>query len=333
MIKTSSIRAVLSRRLAPAALAAGTILTCAPAALAAPATPPPSWVEPAVSPDVKAAMDKAQAGEPKELMALADMGRSDAEFYAGLMLIYGGKGVAADPKKGCAYEEKAQASRADAAHLVGACWQNGLMGARDPAKAEAAYQHAMQMGYAKSRCALGKMLLVEPGQGARGLALCKESAEAKDADAQLAVADAYWSGRGVTQDHKEARRWYQAAADQKNPQAMLRLGEMYAAGDGGKKDTKKAVAIWQQAEKAGNPLVCILVADQLFSDLTGGKKPAGGTYKFKNAVPVADLEAVESWYQEAAQRDPRPDVKQRAEHALKVVHSLKTAATSVSVKK
>jgi TPR repeat protein len=260
------------------------------------------------------------------------MGRTDAEFYAGVMLIYGRNGAAADPKKGCAYEEKASASRPDAAHLVGVCWQNGLLGARDPAKAEVAYQSAMQRGFARSRCALGQMLLGEPGQGERGIALCKESADAGEVDAQLAVADAYFAGSGVKKDHKEARRWYQKAADQKNPQALRKLGEMYAAGDGGKKDTKKAVALWQDAEKAGDPLVCILVADQLFSDLTGGKKPTGGTYQFKNAVPVADLETIESWYQEAAKRDPRPDVKQRAERALQVVENLKTAAKSVTVK-
>jgi hypothetical protein len=71
----------------------------------------------------------------------------------------------------------------------------------------------------------------------------------------------------------------------------------------------------------------------LFSDLTGGKKPGGGTYAFKGGVPVGELDAVEAWYQEALQRDPRPDVKQRAKRGIKVVQSLKTAAKSVSVKK
>jgi TPR repeat protein len=323
---------VLCRRLAPAAL----LLACAPGpiALAADAkspapAPAPAWVEPPVSPDVKAAMGKADAGNPADIIALADKGRTDAEFYAGVMLIYGHAGVTRDAKKGCDYVAKASTSRADAMHLVGACWQNGLTGTRDTAKAEAAYLNAVHMGYAKSRCALGKMLLAEPGQGERGLALCKQSADAKELDAQLALADAYFGGRGVKADHKEARRWYQAAADQKSPQAQRRLGEMYAAGDGGKKDTKKAVALWQEAEKAGDPMVCILVADQLFSDITGGKKPTGGTYQFKNAVPVADLEAVENWYEEAAKRDPRPDVKQRAERALQVIKSLKTANVTI----
>ncbi|HEY1927381.1 MAG TPA: tetratricopeptide repeat protein [Caulobacteraceae bacterium] len=309
------------------------LLAYAPAAIAAAPTSSHAWAEPPVSPAVKAAMDKADAGHPAELIKLADAGRTDAQFFAGVMLIYGRNSVPRDPKKGCGYEEKASSSRADAMHLVGVCWQNGLTGAKDAAKAEAAYTRADQMGFPKSKCALGLMLMGEPGHGERGVGLCKQSANAGDVEAQLVVADAYFYGRGVKENHQEARKWYAMAADRKNPQALRRLGEMYAAGDGGKKDTKKAVALWEAAEKAGDPLVCILVADQLFSDLTGGKKPGGGTYAFKGGVPVGELDAVEAWYQEALQRDPRPDVKQRAERGIKVVQSLKTAAKSVSVKK
>ena len=305
------------------------LLAFAPAALATGGAPGAPWTEPAVSPEVKAAMDKADAGHPADLIKLADAGRTDAQFYAGVMLIYGRNGVARDPKKGCGYEAKASASRADAMHLVGACWQNGLTGAKDTAKAEAAYLNSAHMGFPKSRCALGQMLLGEPGKGDRGIGLCKESANAGDVEAQLVVADAYFFGRGVKEDHQEARKWYAMAADRKNPQALRRLGEMYAAGDGGNRDTKKAVALWQEAEKAGDPLVCILVADQLFADLTGGKKPGGGTYAFKGGVPVGDLDAVESWYQEALKRDPRPDVKQRAQRGIQVVQNLKAAAVQV----
>jgi len=329
MTKPSSMFAILPRSLPRAAL-----LACAPALIAAAASAPAQpWSAPPVPPDLKSAMDKADAGHPAELLALADSGRADAQVYAGVMLIFGRGGVTRDPKKGCAYEEKASASRADAMHLVGACWQNGLAGTRDTAKAEAAYNRAVQMGYTQSRCALGQMLLAEPGQAERGIGLCKESANAGEVDAQLAVADAYFGGRGVKADRKEARKWYGMAADRKNPQAMRRLGEMYISGDGGKKDAKKALALWMDAEKAGDPMVSILVADQLFSQLTGGKKPTGGTYAFRGGVPVADLETVETWYKEAAQRDPRPDVKQRAQQSIQVVQSLQSAAAVKTDKK
>jgi TPR repeat protein len=212
-------------------------------------------------------------------------------------------------------------------HLVGLCYQNGgIGGAPDKAKAEAAYTRAAEMGFPKSKCALGQMLMAEPQQAARGLSLCKDAATAGDGDAQLAVGDAYFSGGPVKQDRAEARKWYAMAAKQNAPQAARKLGEMYAGGDGGPKDTKKALELWVAAEKAGDPLAAILVADQLFSDLTGGRTPGPGKYAFRGGVPVADIEINEDWYRQARDGDPRPDVKKRAEYALEILARFKAAA-------
>jgi TPR repeat protein len=224
-------------------------------------------------------------------------------------------------------------SRGDAMYLVGECYRQGLGGQRDPMKAKTAYETASQMGFAPARCALGQMLMDEPGQGERGADLCKQSAKAGDVAAQVALGDAYYRGRSALKaDQKEARKWYEMAAGQNNTAAARTLGSMYAQGQGGKKDTKKAIQWWQTAEKAGDPLAPILVADQLFSDLTGGKKPAPGQYAFRGGIPVSDIEAIEAWYKEAQERDPRPDVKARAKYALSVLESFKTAANSVQVK-
>jgi TPR repeat protein len=292
-----------------------------------------TWSPPPVAADLQAAMSQADAGQPEALLRLADSGRPDAQFYAAVMFITGRGGATRDPARGCAYAEKAAASRADALHLSGECYRQGAGGKPDPEKAKAAFQRAAALGYPKSRCALGRMLMAEPANAAQGLALCKASAEAGDLDAQLSLAEAYFTGRGAAADHAQARAWYQKAADQKDPQAARRLGEMYAAGDGGKRDTKKAVELWRAAEQAGDPLACILVADQLFSDLTGGQRPGPGKYAFKGGVPVADIEVVESWYREAQQRDPRPDVKQRAAYALSVLDRFKLAAQSATVQR
>jgi TPR repeat protein len=105
---------------------------------------------------------------------------------------------------------------------------------------------------------------------------------------------------------------------------------MYAKGDGGPKDVKKAMELWRAAEKAGDPLVSILVADQLFSELTGGRSPGPGTYAFKGGVPVSNIEIAEEWYRQALSRDPRPDVQQRAKYALSILASFKTAGGSTS---
>jgi TPR repeat protein len=290
--------------------------------------PKPQPGAPAASPETQAALKTAQAGDPAPLIKLADGGDADAQFYVGSLLIFGGPSIPKDPVRGCAYEEKASARRADAMHLVGLCHQTGVGGAQDNAKAEAAYTRAVEMGSPKSKCALGQMLMATQ-QAERGLALCKEAAEAGDVDAQAAVGDAYFGGTVIKRDRAAARKWYAMAAKQNHTQAARRLGEMYANGDGGKKDTKKAIEVWTAAEKAGDPLVAILVADQLFSNLTGGKKPGPGTYGFKGGVPVSDLAIVEEWYREAQEKDPRGDVKERATYALAILKSLKQGAVAV----
>lgn len=283
---------------------------------------------PVTSPEIQAALQAADAGDPAPLVKLADSGDADAQYYAGVMYIFGRGAIPKEPVRGCAYEEKASVRRADAMHLVGQCFQTGAGGGQDFAKAEAAYTRAVAMGSTRSKCVMGQMLMKQPQQGARGLALCREAAEAGDAAAQAAMGNAYFEGTGIKRDRAAARKWYAMAAKQNDTQAARRLGEMYANGDGGKKDTKKAVEVWTAAEKAGDPLVAILVADQLFSNLTGGKKPGPGTYAFQGAVPVSDFEIVEEWYKEARDGDPRPDIKARAIYALSILKSLKTAKTT-----
>jgi TPR repeat protein len=303
----------------------------------APKTPAPSASgksAPAPLPaDLQAALKAADAGQPADLLRLAEGGRADAEYYAAVMLVFGRAKVAKDPARGCAYAQKASVTRADAMHLVGECRRSGLAGKPDLEGAKAAYTRAAEMGFLRSKCALGDMLLVEPGGAARGLALCREAAEAGDVAAQVRLAELYRKGGLVKADRGEARRWYQKAAERNHAESARKLGEMYASGEGGKRDRKKAVALWQQAEKAGDPMAPILVADQLFSDMTGGKQPVPGKFGFKGGVPVEDLKIVEQWYREAQTRDPRPEVRKRAEMALYVLKSFQSAGQAVTVKK
>jgi hypothetical protein len=123
------------------------------------------------------------------------------------------------------------------------------------------------------------------------------------------------------------------AAQQNDPEAARRLGEMYAQGDGGKRDPKKAMELWVAAEKAGDPLVAILVADTLFADMTGGRTPSPGKYTFRGGFPLDQIDATEEWYRQALNSDPRPDVKKRADYAIKVLDEFKTAAKSAPARR
>jgi TPR repeat protein len=161
---------------------------------------------------------------------------------------------------------------------------------------------------------------------AKGPDIAKIRAEADggNTEAQIALGVAYRSGQaGVAKDPKQARAWFEKAAAQKHPAALRMLGDMYAKGEGGKRDPKKALESWQAAEKAGDPFAPILVADQLFSDMTGGGKVGAGKFKIAPGTPISRMDDISAWYKEAEKRDPRPEVRQRAKLAENVLGQIK----------
>ena len=142
------------------------------------------------------------------------------------------------------------------------------------------------------------------------------------------MGDAYRYGPGAKRDPKEARRWYEMAAAKQQAEANRKLGEMYATGEGGRKDKKKALENWKAAEAGGDPLAPILVADQMFADMTRGKKPGPGKFKIAPGTPISQMDDIAAWYQEAEKRDPRPEVQQRARLAVSVLNQVKIGLKS-----
>ena len=72
----------------------------------------------------------------------------------------------------------------------------------------------------------------EKGDFAIALKELKPLAEQGDVNAQFYVALMYDDGRGVSEDPKEAVRWYQLAAEQGYAYAQHNLGLMYSMGKG-----------------------------------------------------------------------------------------------------
>ncbi len=62
----------------------------------------------------------------------------------------------------------------------------------------------------------------------------------------------YTSGKGVTEDDKEAARWYRKAAEQGNVQAQLFTGMTYALGKGIPQNFEKATCWFHKAAEQGN---------------------------------------------------------------------------------
>ena len=61
----------------------------------------------------------------------------------------------------------------------------------------------------------------------------------------------YRTGRGVSQNYKEAVRWYRKAAEQGVAEAQTSLGSMYITGQGTTKNDRKAVKWYRKAAEQG----------------------------------------------------------------------------------
>jgi len=77
-------------------------------------------------------------------------------------------------------------------------------------------------------------------------------AEQGDAESQYNLALMYERGDIVTQDYKEAVKWYRLAAEQEYVFAQFNLGLMYKYGKGVTRDYKEAVRLYLLAAEQGN---------------------------------------------------------------------------------
>ena len=90
------------------------------------------------------------------------------------------------------------------------------------------------------------------GDYATALREWRPLAEQGDSVAQFFLGVMYDDGQGVTQDDKEAVKWYGLAAAQGYANAQHNLGLMYANGEGVIQDYKEAVRLYGLAAAQGN---------------------------------------------------------------------------------
>ncbi len=119
--------------------------------------------------------------------------------------------------------------------VIGLC----LVAARVPA-AEASYETGLEA--------------FERGDYEQALRDWLVEAEKGDERAQHNVAVIYDSGRGVTADPAEARRWYERAAAQGLPEAQNNLGMLFSRGRGTEPDQARAIELWNTAARRGYAL-------------------------------------------------------------------------------
>ena len=112
-------------------------------------------------------------------------------------------------------------------------------------------------------------------------------AKSGEAEAQNALGEAYYDGKGVTENLTEAVKWFTKAAEQENAKAEYNLGDCYYYGNGVQyRDREEAVKWYTKAAEQGN-------AD--------AQNDLGYCYKFGEGVDRNLKKAVE-WYTKAAEQ-------------------------------
>ncbi|MBS0296467.1 MAG: sel1 repeat family protein [Proteobacteria bacterium] len=218
---------------------------------------------------LRGAVDDLQAGRTAQgldALARADRaGNTQARELLGEIYFGGLAGVKPDPARGCGYfEGAAQAGLGSGAHNYAQCFYDGSGRRRDLAQARAWYAKAIGFGFVQSRCALGNMLVRGEGgekNAEAGLKLCREGAEAGDANAQTDLGEYYLNGQVLPRDFAQAHAWFEKAAAQGHANALFHLGSMSWNGDGTPKDRAQAGRWYRQAYEAGRPEAALYVAD------------------------------------------------------------------------
>ena len=124
------------------------------------------------------------------------------------------------------------------------------------------------------------------GNVSEGIKWYRKAAEQGDAEACLALAEAYELGKGVPQDNLEALKWVRKAAELGDAEACLALARAYEHGEGVPQDHLEALKWVRKAAELGNVIAYGLV---------------GEMYQTGEGVPQDYLEAAK-WYRKAAEQ-------------------------------
>lgn len=297
------------------------VVLCVAFLAAGPAAANPALDRLGIGKDVQAAVGMVMDGRPDEgrrqLEALAKAGRTDAAEILGEFLGEGGP-MGKDRRTACRWFETAARDRGDGRHNLAFCYETGDGGRRDLTEAARLYGEAGEMGFAKSSCALGNLMIAGKGvpkDVPGGVAQCLKGADGGDRDAQTDVGNFYLLGEVVTRDVVEARRWYELAAAQEQRNAAFTLGQIYWNGDGVAKDRARAATYWRLAYAKGRKDAAVLLGNEAFVRVQSEGAPDG--------IDRAALDEALGWYEKAEREDPAS--RERIAEPLSILRALKKA--------
>ena len=122
----------------------------------------------------------------------------------------------------------------------------------------------------------------------RAFPVCSRAAKQGDADAQFRLGWMYDTGEGVTENDREAVKWFRLVAEQGDAIAQFNLGQIYRKGEGVTKNDREAVKWFRLAAEQGDAVA------QLNLGLMYGKG-AGVTKNHREAVKWFRLAAEQGY--------------------------------------
>ena len=249
------------------------------------------------------------------LESLASGGDKSAAALLGEHLIYVGRTAGSDWTRACDFSEQAGGAYPSALHNLANCHFYGNGRPKDPVKARLLYRQAMELGLAKSACALGNMLIGGAGGDkdvAGGLDLCRRGADAGDPDAQTDYGGYLLTGEHAAKDAVLARRYFQAAAEKRQPNAAFVLGQIHWNGDGTPKDKKEAVRWWTVAYEGGRMDAPRLIAGEAIGRI-------GAAISAKTKPPADAVADADRWLRISSEKDPDPANRAKAAELLGIL--------------
>lgn len=235
----------------------------------------------------------------RELESLRAKGDGTAAALLGELLMLSDRPGGPDFAQSCRYSEAA-GRHASALHNLATCYFKGDGRPQSLTKARSLYGQAAALGFAKSACALGNMLV--GGQGgpadpARGIELCRQAADTGLADAQTDYGGYLLTNQHIAKDALAARRYLSLAAAQGQQNAAFLLGKIYWNGDGVEKNVPQAAIWWITAFEKGRADAAFLIGIAALSLIIDAAKT-------KQPVATVVIEQAKRWLDIAARQDP-----------------------------
>ena len=175
------------------------------------------------------------------LQLLAEGGHREEQYYLGRMYS-DGRGVSRDPVVAATWFRRAADQRHhEAEYRLGLIYRDGAGVPQDFGNAAGWLRRAAASQHAKARFVrdrlyrTGKLMPLEPEE-------------------QFQLADGYFTGYDIPQDHDAAAMWFLRAASQGHTEAAYRLGDMHFRGQGLPQDCAEAAKWLRRAAERGHSL-------------------------------------------------------------------------------